>query len=346
MTIESTPVKLPFSEPKRRTPGPAGAIIQSNTVKKQKASNLIFEKSDGWERMLRTVKDYEGMIAFLSQAIKDGILEARKLSKIERLIVIIKDLQKTEEDYGAVFCDPTGIIKGTIHRQVQDSFGDSIKVGTVFELTKVTLFKPAFNSQYLNVTLGNLKRLFPEDGNNPIEVPTQKWNHYHHDLKINDKTITESKYFVNPSPKNQGAKKPNYRKKQNRNSSNSHTSSNSIVNPAKQRPRNQLLNAAVPNHQNSRYSKRSMSNNDIVNDNSLSLHEMAGYNSAQNMETINSSKSSVANSVTEGYITSEQKSQGRVDFHSSSIGNTNQQKRQEEDDDLFNEIPDEWLSEI
>ncbi|KAJ3313754.1 hypothetical protein HDV04_001558 [Boothiomyces sp. JEL0838] len=312
MTIENTPVKLSFGETKRRTPGPAGAIAHPTVVKKQRTADSGFEKSGGWDQMLRTIKDYQ--------------VEATKRSKIQRLIVLIKELQKTEDDFGAIFCDPTGVIKGTIHRQVQESFGDSIKVGTVFELIKVTLFQPTFTSQYLNVTLGNLKRLFPADGDIPIEVPTQQWTHYHHDLTIDDRMIGESKYFVNPQPK-KVVRKPNYnnyRKKTNRPTKSDSTrvgsnleTINSSANTARQQtPQSKRANT---------YSK------------SLISHKTPDYTSRPSISLKeNSTENLTANDCS---LSNEQVLQVAT-------ADRNASKKPEEDEYLFNEIPDEWLTEM
>lgn len=63
-------------------------------------------------------------------------------SKIERLVVMVKSFTLSEMDASVTLLDPSGEMRGTMHRQVleEDNKDKEIRVGTVLALKRVSIF--------------------------------------------------------------------------------------------------------------------------------------------------------------------------------------------------------------
>lgn len=67
--------------------------------------------------------------------------------------------------------DPTGTVAGFIHRKVlsEGEFTKDISVGSVLILQKVAIFAPSRSAHYLNITLGNVVKVFHKDSGPPLQ---------------------------------------------------------------------------------------------------------------------------------------------------------------------------------
>ncbi|KAJ3087844.1 hypothetical protein HK102_010167 [Quaeritorhiza haematococci] len=111
-----------------------------------------------WERMLQTLPDYNETTRIASIAL------AKLEEKVERLVVLVKDLKQSDVDASLTLKDPTGEIRAIMHQKVFDDFPDSIVMGAVLELKEVSMFRPTPRSLYLNVTSSNIMSIFPANG--------------------------------------------------------------------------------------------------------------------------------------------------------------------------------------
>ncbi|KAF9428336.1 hypothetical protein BGZ94_002734 [Podila epigama] len=80
--------------------------------------------------------------------------------KIEKLVVMIKTFTLSEMDAAVTLLDPSGEMRGTMHRQVLEEYKNEIKVGTVLALKDVAIFSFTSVSHYLNITPRNIEHLF------------------------------------------------------------------------------------------------------------------------------------------------------------------------------------------
>ncbi|KAI8928100.1 hypothetical protein BC831DRAFT_510299 [Entophlyctis helioformis] len=151
---------------KRRAtiPGPAGALPSLKPP-----HDHVADADFGciaWQNMLQAFAGMDVRRSTVSEAIRD-----RSGDKIACLVVLVKEVSKQDSDAGASFKDPTGDIRGTIHRDVCEAFPDLLGPGAVIELTEaswaVAIFKPTRRSRYLNVTMANISSVFTADGDPP-----------------------------------------------------------------------------------------------------------------------------------------------------------------------------------
>ncbi|KAF9975263.1 hypothetical protein BGZ73_001154 [Actinomortierella ambigua] len=81
--------------------------------------------------------------------------------KIEALVVQIKECRVAELDTSVVVIDPSGEMRGTIHRKVMEHYkNNEIRVGTALALQNISIFSPTPTSHYLNITMANIAGVF------------------------------------------------------------------------------------------------------------------------------------------------------------------------------------------
>ncbi|KAF9989478.1 hypothetical protein BGZ75_006323 [Mortierella antarctica] len=81
--------------------------------------------------------------------------------KIPGLVVMIKEVSLSEIDAAVTLLDPSGEMRGTVHRTVLEQYkNNEIRVGTVLALKNVSVFSPTPSSHYLIITLRNIIGIF------------------------------------------------------------------------------------------------------------------------------------------------------------------------------------------
>ncbi|KAG0010279.1 hypothetical protein BGZ80_001624 [Entomortierella chlamydospora] len=166
---------VPFSKD-TRLPATESSSPNSSIKKKMKAVHhgpidSMFA-TGAWEDMLRAYKlpDYKpstlsrvkGSAPMIELSISD--IESRPelhRSKISGLVVMIKEVSLSEIDAAVTLLDPSGEMRGTVHRTVLDQYkNNEIRVGTVLALKNVSVFSPTPVSHYLIITLRNILGIF------------------------------------------------------------------------------------------------------------------------------------------------------------------------------------------
>eukprot|EP00743_Colponemidia_sp_Colp-15_P008632 GILK01009395.1.p1 GENE.GILK01009395.1~~GILK01009395.1.p1 ORF type:complete len:320 (+),score=77.58 GILK01009395.1:178-1137(+) len=89
------------------------------------------------------------------------VLKSGYACKVPQLCLVLRTFNPSDADAFVTFRDPTGEMQGTIHRRVIEEFGENISTGAVFVLRRVSVFNPSNHSHYLNITPGNIVRIFP-----------------------------------------------------------------------------------------------------------------------------------------------------------------------------------------
>ncbi|KAF9936326.1 hypothetical protein BGZ65_002535 [Modicella reniformis] len=125
-----------------------------------------------WEDMLRAYKlpDYKpstlrlwkGTAQIIEHSISD-IENSKELhrGKVPNLIVMIKEIVFSEIDAAVTLLDPSGEMRGTVHRTVLEQYKDNeVRIGTVLVLQNVSVFSPRTASHYLIITLRNIAAIF------------------------------------------------------------------------------------------------------------------------------------------------------------------------------------------
>ncbi|RKO86952.1 hypothetical protein BDK51DRAFT_33477 [Blyttiomyces helicus] len=84
--------------------------------------------------------------------------------KVEGLVAMVKELRPNDPDATAVLKDPTGEMHALVHKGVLDALPD-LCVGTVLELTQVSIHTPFNRAPALNLTFDNIVSSFPPSGN-------------------------------------------------------------------------------------------------------------------------------------------------------------------------------------
>lgn len=97
--------------------------------------------------------------------------------KVPQLVVVIKSIA-TDTNASVTLKDPTGEMQGTIHASVLDIHPNLIKRGAVLFLRQVSVFTPAPDSHYLNITDANIVHIFPQSLPHPTSLLNAKaWRH-------------------------------------------------------------------------------------------------------------------------------------------------------------------------
>jgi hypothetical protein len=90
-----------------------------------------------------TLDIYKGIDPWITTTISDVLSQEWHMkSKIERLVVMVKSFTLSEMDASVTLLDPSGEMRGTMHRQVleENNKDKEIRVGTVLALKRVSIF--------------------------------------------------------------------------------------------------------------------------------------------------------------------------------------------------------------
>ncbi|KAF9917531.1 hypothetical protein BX616_000690 [Lobosporangium transversale] len=156
----------------------AGSISPNSSIKKKMKAAVYNGPVDSmfttaaWEQMLRTygLPDYKpstlakfkGITPLVEHTLSD--IENRQelhRGKISSLVVMIKDVVLTEIDASVTLLDPSGEMRGTVHRTVLEQYkNNEIRAGTVLALKNVSVFSPTPISHYLIITSRNIVGMF------------------------------------------------------------------------------------------------------------------------------------------------------------------------------------------
>ncbi|KAG0214513.1 hypothetical protein BGX28_001967 [Mortierella sp. GBA30] len=159
-----------------RVPGANSTSPNSSIKKKMKAVahgpvDSMFANG-AWEEMLKdlrlpdykpsTFSRFKGSAPMIELCLSD--IEHRQdlhRGKVSGLVVMIKEVSLSEIDAAVTLLDPSGEMRGTIHRTVLEQYkNNEIKVGTVLALKNVSVFSPTPLSHYLIITLRNIMKIF------------------------------------------------------------------------------------------------------------------------------------------------------------------------------------------
>ncbi|KAI8810551.1 hypothetical protein BJ742DRAFT_182276 [Cladochytrium replicatum] len=160
----NNPAALEFRPTTPRTPAAQRQIARTPGTTPRPASQHKsghrFSSSTGWTNMQALITDTQGILTVAD------VFSNPCDSKISRMIVMIVEIKHSDvlSDAGAVFNDPTGEMPGTIHSSVFERFAEALNPGSVLELQQISVFKPSARSRYLNVTIGNVRSVFPAGG--------------------------------------------------------------------------------------------------------------------------------------------------------------------------------------
>ncbi|CAH1783743.1 unnamed protein product [Owenia fusiformis] len=80
--------------------------------------------------------------------------------KVPLLCALIDNVEILPNDASVILKDPTGKIKGTIHRDVIRDYQPQLQAGTVLILRQAGVFSPSGKAHYLNITPNNLVRMY------------------------------------------------------------------------------------------------------------------------------------------------------------------------------------------
>ncbi|KAI5660281.1 hypothetical protein M9H77_29074 [Catharanthus roseus] len=179
------------SEQSRPIPGPAGAVQSAMLQKTIDRRNHDFSSdqfanpiatqeyirravedapefdedfsSNAWISALRFVGTTDGVIPSIPLS---SIKECKTLGKAEQVVAVIKSC--TQNSLGGMMVtlkDPTGTIGASVHHKVigEGNFGKDFYVGSVVILQKVAIFSASTSTQYLNILLRNVLKVFNKD---------------------------------------------------------------------------------------------------------------------------------------------------------------------------------------
>ncbi|XP_064171603.1 homologous recombination OB-fold protein [Anguilla rostrata] len=99
----------------------------------------------------------------VAMVLRKAALKQLAKNKVPNMAVMVKSLTHTHADARAVFRDPTGEIRGTVHRRLLEDRQGELKTGAVLLLKQVGVFSPSHRNHYLNVTPNNLLRIYSPD---------------------------------------------------------------------------------------------------------------------------------------------------------------------------------------
>lgn len=168
----------------RCIPGPAGLLPKSESMRmpidktnysisftKKCASKINLYNQAAWITMTSAIQ-LNGSFP-LKVAIGNTIRSVKRLGpkkKVERLIVLIVEITRTDMDAGATFMDLTGELRGTIHSTALKHYELELSVGAVLDLVQVSVFQPTSYSMYLNVTAASINAIYPSDGSKCLQI--------------------------------------------------------------------------------------------------------------------------------------------------------------------------------
>ncbi|KAG0306093.1 hypothetical protein BGZ98_003000 [Dissophora globulifera] len=154
-----------------------GSVSPNSSIKKKMKSvhhgpiDSMFANG-AWEEMLKTygLPDYKpstlslfkGAAPLIELSLSD--IESRQelhRGKIPKLVVMVKEVVFSEIDAAVTLMDPSGEMRGTIHKTVLEKYkNNEIRIGTVLALENVSVFSPTAMSHYLIITIRNIDRIF------------------------------------------------------------------------------------------------------------------------------------------------------------------------------------------
>ncbi|KAI5764544.1 HROB protein [Gulo gulo luscus] len=106
--------------------------------------------------------------------LRKAALKQLPRNKVPHMAVMIKSLRRSVMDASVVFKDPTGEMRGTVHRLLLETHQSELKPGSVLLLKQVGVFSPSLRNHYLNVTPNNLVRVYsPDSGDGSFLKPSQ-----------------------------------------------------------------------------------------------------------------------------------------------------------------------------
>ncbi|XP_070053801.1 uncharacterized protein [Nicotiana tomentosiformis] len=204
------------SPPQRFIPGPAGAVQaamiqrtydrQSHSLMTSQGDNLIptqeyirravenssdFDydfQSNPWRRALEFVGTENGINPCTPLS---SVNKCLKASRVDQVVAVVKSC--THNGLGGLMVtlkDPTGSIGASIHHKVlnESQYGKDICIGSVLILQKVAVFCPSTSSSsyYLNITLGNLTKVFCKESGPPSMHSSTAYEVNHSDPEIGE----------------------------------------------------------------------------------------------------------------------------------------------------------------
>ncbi|KAG0056538.1 hypothetical protein BGZ83_004561 [Gryganskiella cystojenkinii] len=157
------------------TPNPNSTSPNSSIKKKMKSVlhgpvDAMFA-TGAWQDMMRELgtPDYKPSSLHACKLLSEwtalsisDIEQNRELhrGKIEKIVVMIKDVSLSEIDTAVTLLDPSGEMPGTLHRDVLEQYkNNEIRAGTVLALTNVSVFSLQV-SHYLMILPRNIVGLF------------------------------------------------------------------------------------------------------------------------------------------------------------------------------------------
>ncbi|XP_060205441.1 uncharacterized protein LOC132633199 isoform X2 [Lycium barbarum] len=183
------------SPPQQRIiPGPAGAVqaaMQQRTHDRQSHNSMSGDntiptqeyirravenssdfdydfQSNPWLCALEFVGEENGKIQCTPLSSVNKCLNA---ARVDQVVAVVKSC--TQNGLGGLMVtlkDPTGSIGASIHHKVlsESPHGKDICIGSVLILQKVAVFRPSSSAYYLNITLGNLTKVFCKESGPPL----------------------------------------------------------------------------------------------------------------------------------------------------------------------------------
>ncbi|CAB4002417.1 Hypothetical predicted protein, partial [Paramuricea clavata] len=168
----------------RRFPGPAGILprldpgqsldnlqspsLETPTKKSPQLCQLVTGDSDEdfaiepWTLMQEKIsKDFPDSLDCLSSVITKAASHQLERGKVAFLPVLVKSFRPTGLDVSIVLKDPSGEMRGTLHRKVLEQQEIEIGPGCGLFLKQVSVFSPSPRKHYLNITPGNILEIFP-----------------------------------------------------------------------------------------------------------------------------------------------------------------------------------------
>eukprot|EP00729_Bicosta_minor_P013796 gene13796-3827_t len=151
----------------RRFPGPAGMLpplARGQSLKGKGRGKQVIEKWKQLEKKCDRATAQGRRPGAEAANFSDGAWMA--------MLEAIKHFALGEADASITLADPSGEIKGTVHRKVLDKYGIAqLTPGAVLSLQNVSVFSPTPRSHYLNLTERNVSHLFTEDATATRDPP-------------------------------------------------------------------------------------------------------------------------------------------------------------------------------
>ena len=183
-------LKTPLAEKRcvtpRRFPGPAGILPRldpsqsmdklqsplleiSRTKSPQLCQLVTYDDEDftmePWTLMQeKAAKDFPASVnGTIASVIRKAASNELEKGKVSFLAVLIKSFDPTGLDVSVVLKDPSGEMRGTLHRKILEQQQVELGPGCGLFLKQVSVFSPSPRKHYLNITPGNILEVFPAD---------------------------------------------------------------------------------------------------------------------------------------------------------------------------------------